>query len=91
MSSIKFGFISLAGALIVLLFQAIAGLMKFTAGWTTITIGTVTNGILDEYIEKISSEVVLDWVDFIVNTMELFILLGIIGLVFIIIGSFKKA
>ena len=38
----------------------------------------------DQFIEKIPSEAVVGWVDFIVNTMELSILLGIVGLIFIV-------
>ena len=90
MSSTKIGFIAWGGAVIVLLFQGVAGLMRMTAGWSKITVGSLTNGILDPYIEKISYESIADWLDFIVNTMELSILLGIIGLICILLGAFKK-
>jgi hypothetical protein len=90
MTFTRFGFLSWAGALIVLLFQGVSGLMKFTASWSVITVGSITNNLLDPYIEKIPYKSVFDWVYFIVNTMELYILLGIIGLICIIIGAFKK-
>ncbi len=90
MSFTKVGFISWAGAILVLLFQGVSGLMRMTASWSKITLGRITNEALDKYIEKISFEAVASWVDYIVNTMELSILLGIVGLICIIIGSFKK-
>jgi hypothetical protein len=90
MSATKIGFFAWAGAIIILLFQGISGLMKFNASWSAITLGGITGGMLDQYIEKIPSEFLVDWVGFIVNTMELSIVLGIVGLIFIIIGAFKK-
>ena len=64
--------------------------MKMTASWSAVTLGGLTNEVLDQFIKKIPSEAVVGWVDYIVNTMELSILLGILGLLCIIIGSFKK-
>ncbi|MCK5311717.1 MAG: hypothetical protein KAJ62_06385 [Desulfobacteraceae bacterium] len=86
----KIGFISWGAALVVLLFQGVSGLMQMTASWSKITLGSLTNEVLDQFIKKIPSEAVVGWVDFIVNTMELSILLGIVGLICIIIGAFKK-
>ena len=90
MTFTKFGFLSWAGAILVLLFQGVAGLMRMTAGWSAITLGSITNKVLDQFIEKIPYEAVAGWIDYIVNSMELSILLGIIGLICIILGAFKK-
>ncbi len=90
MSLTKFGFVSWAGAAVVILFQGVSGLMKDTAGWATITAGSITGEFLDPYIEKISYESIANFVDFVVNTMELSLLLVVIGLICMIIGAFKK-
>jgi hypothetical protein len=86
----KIGFLSLAGAGIVLIFQSVAGLMKFNASWITITLGKVTGHILDQYIVKIPYESVVNSLKYIVNTLELTVLLGTIGIICLIIGSFRK-
>ncbi len=90
MSFTKLGFLSWAGAAIVILFQGVAGLMKFTAGWTAVTLGGLTGKFLDPYIEKISYESIANFVDYVVNTMELSLLLVVIGFICMIIGAFKK-
>ncbi len=86
----QFGFLSWAGAAVVLLFQSVSGVMKDTAGWTTMTLGSVTGKSLDPYIEKISYESIANFVNYVVNTMELSVLLVVIGFICIIIGAFKK-
>ena len=90
MNFTKFGFLSWGAAVVVLLFQGVSGLMRMTSGWSAVTLGSFTHEILDPYIEKIPYESVANGIDYIVNTMELSILLGIIGLICIIIGAFKK-
>ncbi len=86
----KFGFFAWAGAAVVILFQGVSGLMKDTAGWDTITAGSVTGKFLDPYIEKISYESIANSVDYVVNTMELSLLLVVIGFICMILGAFKK-
>ncbi len=90
MSLTKWGFIAWAGAALVVLFQGISGLMKFNAHWTVITLGKITNKILDPYIAKIPYASVADFFDFVLNTLELSILLAVIGLICLILGAFKK-
>ena len=90
MSWTRFGFVSWAGAALVILFQGVSGLMKFNASWTRITLGSFTNNVMDPYIGKIPYESVSNPINYIVNTMELFLLLIFIGLICIIIGAFKK-
>ncbi len=90
MSFTKLGFVSWAGAAIVILFQSITGLMRMHASWSTITLGSITNNILDPYIQKIPFESGIDFLEFVVNSMELSILLVVVGLICFIIGAFKK-
>jgi len=90
MTFTKFGFISLAVAGIVFLFQSVAGVMQFTAGWIVVTLGSVTGEFLDPYIEKISYESIANFLDYVVNTLALSLLLVAIGAICLIIGTFKK-
>ena len=90
MSWTRFGFVAWAGAALVILFQGISGLMKFNASWTRITLGSFTNNVMDKFIVKIPYESVSNPINYIVNTMELFVLLIIVGFICVILGVFKK-
>jgi hypothetical protein len=91
MSFTTLGFFSWAGAALVVLFQSIQGLMQFNFYWTTITVGTITDKALDQYIKKIPYASIADFFDYVVNSMELWLLLLVIGFICIILGAFKKA
>ena len=97
MTFTRFGFISFAGGILVLLFQSVSALMAESAPglgdaskWSSITLGSITNGALDQYINKIPSEAIISALDYTANTLEFFLLLGIIGIICFIIGGFKK-
>lgn len=90
MTFTRFGFLSWCAAAVVLIFQSISGLMKFNASWSSFTVGSVTNKVLDQYIEKIPYTSITDSLDFIVNSMELSLLLAVVGLICFILGAFKK-
>ena len=90
MTFTRFGFLSWAGAALLLLFQGVQGLMQFNFYWTTITVGSITNKLLDPYIEKIPYASIADFLDFVVNTMELSLLLVVIGFICMLLGAFKK-
>ncbi|MCK5541132.1 MAG: hypothetical protein KAI40_00450 [Desulfobacterales bacterium] len=90
MTFTRFGFLSWAGAALVILFQSISGLMQFNFSWSVITVGSVTNQVLDPYLEKIPYASIADFFDFVVNSMELSLLLVVVGFICVIIGAFKK-
>ena len=90
MSFTKFGLFSWAGAGLILLFQSLSGLMGTDWSWSAITVGSLTNKVLDQYIEKISFESISNFINFVVNTMELSLLLVVIGFICMILGAFKK-
>ncbi|MCK5096729.1 MAG: hypothetical protein KAR45_01425 [Desulfobacteraceae bacterium] len=97
MTFTKFGFFSFAGSILVLLFQGVSALMAESAPglgnaskWGSITLGSITNGVLDQYINKIPYESIVNALDYTANTLEFFLLLGIIGVICFIIGGFRK-
>jgi hypothetical protein len=90
MTFTKVGLFSWAGAALILLFQSLSGLMGTDWSWSVITVGSVTNKVLDPYIEKISFESISNFINYVVNTMELSLLLVVIGFICIILGAFKK-
>ncbi len=97
MTITKFGFVSVAGGILVLLFQGVSALMAESAPglgggskWARITLGGLTDGALDQYIVKVPYKPLVNALDYTSNTLELFILLIIIGVICFIIGGFKK-
>ena len=83
------GLISMAGALILLLFQGISLFMN-QEGWTDLTISDLTGNTVDGMIDKIPIEAVVKALDFLLIEIAAYQFLLGFGVLLLIVGAFSK-